>query len=121
MRAPNRSHPPAPIGGPNTPRTNRGRTNTARMSDATRQNQPGGGEPGGGDTDTPREREHERYDNKPMLYIKDGARFLPVDWRAGTPVTRRIFATMFTPAEKLAVERDLAHPKNAQLVWEWRK
>ena len=63
------------------------------------------------------------YDSKPVLYVKaPGARrFAPVDWRSGTTVVNRIHASMFTPEEKEQVERDMAHPENAGLKWEWRK
>jgi hypothetical protein len=61
------------------------------------------------------------YGPKPVLYVKHGKRFMPVDWRNGTTVNRRFYATMFTTEEKAQVEADLAHPKNAHLEWEWRK
>ena len=32
-----------------------------------------------------------------------------------------VIATRFTAKEKVVVEVELAHPKNASLVWEWRK
>jgi len=62
------------------------------------------------------------YDSKPILYVKDlKGRFMPMDWRNGSTTNRRIFATMFTVEEKVKVEQDLAHPKNKDLEWEWRK
>ena len=61
------------------------------------------------------------YGKKPILYVKHGGRFAPVDWREGAVTNRRIFATMFTEEEKPQVEKDLAQPVNAHLVWEWRK
>ena len=64
-----------------------------------------------------------KYDSKPILYMRvhEGGRFMPVDWRSGTTTNRRVFATMFTAEEKVKVEQDLAHEKNAHVIWEWRK
>ena len=45
----------------------------------------------------------------------------PVDYKNGTTVNRRIFASMFTIEEKPLVEKDMAHPENAHLAWEWRQ
>lgn len=63
-----------------------------------------------------------QYDDKPFLYVKwpGDKRFSPVDWRKGVRVVNRIHATMFTKAGKKQAERDLAHPNNSDLTWEWR-
>ena len=62
-------------------------------------------------------------DSKPFLYVKskEDKRFMPVHWKTGVTVGRRIFASMFTTEEKVKVEEDLARPENAGLEWEWRK
>ena len=54
------------------------------------------------------------------LYMKDGKRFHPVDWRAGTTVRNLIHATMFSDEEKLKVQTQLDLPQNAHLEFEWR-
>ena len=62
------------------------------------------------------------YDDKPFLYVKeDNGRFRPVDWKNGTTVRLRFYASMFTLEEKPLVESDLAQPENAHLEWEWRR
>ena len=58
------------------------------------------------------------------LYIKakSETRFHPVDWAHGTLVRNLIYASLFTAEEKdELIKEDLAHPKNAHLVWEFRR